>query len=48
MSQAVQSGLNHRPDKNNPEVEQGRHIHEMSKELDTRESTFARNHVDAF
>uniref|UniRef100_A0A6N2L1Y0 Uncharacterized protein n=1 Tax=Salix viminalis TaxID=40686 RepID=A0A6N2L1Y0_SALVM len=35
-------------DKNNPEVEQGRHIHEMSKEPDTRESTFARNHVDAF
>ena len=27
MSQAVQSGLNHRPDKNNPEVEQVGELH---------------------
>uniref|UniRef100_A0A6N2MS62 Uncharacterized protein n=1 Tax=Salix viminalis TaxID=40686 RepID=A0A6N2MS62_SALVM len=39
---AVRSGLNQRPDRNNPKVEQGRHIHERSREPDTREPTFAK------
>uniref|UniRef100_A0A6N2K6J1 Uncharacterized protein n=1 Tax=Salix viminalis TaxID=40686 RepID=A0A6N2K6J1_SALVM len=44
---AVQSGLSHRPDKNSPEVEQGRHSHEGSREPDIRRPTFAKNHVVA-
>uniref|UniRef100_A0A6N2LKM2 CCHC-type domain-containing protein n=1 Tax=Salix viminalis TaxID=40686 RepID=A0A6N2LKM2_SALVM len=44
----VRSGLDLRQDRNDPQVEQGRHIHETSREPDTREPTFARNHVDAF
>uniref|UniRef100_A0A6N2N7G6 Uncharacterized protein n=1 Tax=Salix viminalis TaxID=40686 RepID=A0A6N2N7G6_SALVM len=46
--EVVWSELDHRQGKNIPQVEQGRHIHEMSKEPDTRGPTFARNHVDAF
>uniref|UniRef100_A0A6N2MMZ8 Uncharacterized protein n=1 Tax=Salix viminalis TaxID=40686 RepID=A0A6N2MMZ8_SALVM len=41
---AVQSGLSHHPDKNSPEVEQGRHSHEGSREPDIRRPTFAKNH----
>uniref|UniRef100_A0A6N2MN75 Uncharacterized protein n=1 Tax=Salix viminalis TaxID=40686 RepID=A0A6N2MN75_SALVM len=39
--EVVRSGLDHRQDRNNP---QGHHIHEMSREPETREPTFARNH----
>uniref|UniRef100_A0A6N2LEE9 Reverse transcriptase domain-containing protein n=1 Tax=Salix viminalis TaxID=40686 RepID=A0A6N2LEE9_SALVM len=45
MSQAVQSGLNHQPDRNNPEVEQERQSHERSREPNTRGPTFAKNHL---
>uniref|UniRef100_A0A6N2KYU0 Uncharacterized protein n=1 Tax=Salix viminalis TaxID=40686 RepID=A0A6N2KYU0_SALVM len=45
MSQAVQSELSHRPDQNNPGVDQGRHSHEGSRESNIRGPTFVKSHV---